>query len=249
HPPLDRAPRERTTPAPPPGAARLEDPLLYGVITPPPGGEGGGGARGGLVGTLQFAQGKGRALPTAFLSPMPERNAARAADGDGMRLDVDDAGGVFIDTEDHDIISKHRFEQTQPRLAHPAEARVVRPAFAVVVVRDDGTAHANRTQHVETLRPRWVVAHLVDLVHRQRIRPESDGGRAREGKATASRDFFDEQIAHPMVAPVPNGVGGTAGAGEHVIGVANTPQELLDFERGRPTAVTKGCRRDLASDV
>src|SRR6202022_4107187 len=123
------------------------------------------------------------------------------------------------------------------------------PPLAVVVVRDEGAADANLTEHVEPLCPPWVIAHLVDLVNRERIRTESDGGRAREGQATAARDFFDELVAHPVVPPVPNGVRWAAWPGEHVIRVANTPEELLDLERGRASAVPKRCDRDLGADV
>ncbi|TMB63912.1 MAG: hypothetical protein E6J51_10365 [Chloroflexi bacterium] len=66
----------------------------------------------GALRILQLAQRKRGAFPTAFDPTTADRNTARSAHGHGLRVDVDDAGGVLVDAQDQHIIRQHRFEGT-----------------------------------------------------------------------------------------------------------------------------------------
>ena len=96
----------------------------------------------------------------------PDCDPSAPSDAHGLRLDIDDARRIFVDAENQDIVGQHRFEPAQPFLAHVAETGIVRAAFPVVVVGDDGAANADLPEQIHARAPRWVLADFVDLVNR-----------------------------------------------------------------------------------
>ena len=70
-------------------------------------------------------------------APAPHGERAATGDRDRAGVEVHDDRGVLVDAEHPGVVGQHRFHHRQPPLAHVAEARVVRAALGVVVVRDD----------------------------------------------------------------------------------------------------------------
>src|SRR3984893_11653974 len=125
----------------------------------------------------------------------------------------------------------------------------MRSALAVVVVRDDGASNADRAEQAEARRPGRGITDLVDLVAGEAIGPQSNGGGARECQAAAHRHLLQEPVAHPVIPPVPQRVGWTAGSREDVVGLAEPGEKPLELPRRGPAAVPQRGEPDVAPDM
>ena len=64
-------------------------------------------------------------------------------------------------------------EHCESVFAQVTESCVVMAALGIVVVRNDCDIQSDFAQDIETFKPRGIVAHFVNLVHRDCVAPKS----------------------------------------------------------------------------
>ncbi len=124
---------------------------------------------------------------------------------------------MAVHAEDEDVIGQFALHRAQTALADVAEPRVVRATLVVVVVRDDRRPQARRRpEQVEAVEPSRVLAHLVDLVDRDRMDAEREGrGAGHRDDATRCQQV-GERGRDGAADPLAQREAGAARPGKHV---------------------------------
>ncbi len=141
----------------------------------------------------------------------------------------------------HASSGQHALHHREPPLAEITEARVVRAALGVVVVRDDHARalEAGRAHEIEPVEPVHGMTDLVDLVHRNAEAAERQRRRAREHDRAALGELGGERLGHRRAAPDRERVRRAARPGEHEAGRAQPRERGRLGERGVMALVSR----------
>ena len=167
-------------------------------------------------------------------------------------FEVEQQGRVRVDAQHEDVIGQLSLEAREAALAEVAEARVVGATLGVVVVGDDGHAQAQGSEDVEPIEPVGVRTDLVDLVDRDRVGAQRQGGGAGERDDARALQVRRQHRREPRRPPPLEGVARTPRSREHEVGFREARQRagFLDRVRVRPAEVDGGHRQpDVRREV
>src|SRR5258708_26224665 len=95
----------------------------------------------------------------------PDRPPAGSSHRHGLRFHVEYRRSVLVDSENLHRLRQHHLQSPQAAFSHVAVARVVRPAFVVVKMRDHRQLESQRREDVQTIEPGRLCTNLVDFVY------------------------------------------------------------------------------------
>ncbi len=175
---------------------------------------------------------QGKPLPRGkrCLPPSVAYNNASDASHDRFLLrEIEQTRRMLFQAKDAARLGQNGFQLLKTRSPHIAITRVVRSAFGVVPVRNHHEIEAETRQNVEAGTPVQVLAHLVDLINRQRVPSHGQRGGTGSHKAPAPLDNLREDLRNRRFPPLLHRIRGTARTDEDIV---RPPQSLIGLLRG-----------------